>query len=269
MEVHNVDRSTSYRDLTGGFWIRIQKFLRLIHTIYGMMIFILLFLFLLPLLCIPIVFKSQFRLTGIINRWWARLMFIFVGLPFKSEYRFKPDSKSQYIFCPNHFSYMDIPTVGLNKHNTIFVGKSGIQKVPLFGYMYSKLHITVDRTKLKSRYTSMIRSIKAIEEGKSLVIYPEGGIMSKHPPQLADFKDGAFRVAIEKQIPIVPVTIPYNWIILSDNEFLLQWHTVKVIFHEPISTQGLSTNDVDELKEKVRTVINEELKKHSKHEDYQ
>jgi 1-acyl-sn-glycerol-3-phosphate acyltransferase len=194
-------------------------------------------------------------------------MFIFVGLPFKTEYRFKLNTKSQYIFCPNHTSYMDIPTMGLNKHNTIFVSKSDIKKVPLFGYMYSKLHILVDRKKLKSRYTSMVRSIEAIDEGKSLVIYPEGGILSKHPPHMADFKDGAFRVAIEKQIPIVPVTIPYNWIILPDNEFLLQWHKVKVIFHEPVSTQGLTINDVDALKQKVRAIINEELKKHSKNEN--
>jgi 1-acyl-sn-glycerol-3-phosphate acyltransferase len=267
MEFQNVDRSTSYRDFTGGLWVRIQKFFRLIHTVYGMTVFISLFLLLLPLLCVPILFKSKFRLTGVFNRWWAKLMFIFVGLPFKTEYRFKLNKKSQYIFCPNHTSYMDIPTMGLNKHNTIFVGKSDIKKVPLFGYMYSKLHILVDRKKLKSRYTSMVRSIEAIDEGKSLVIYPEGGILSKHPPHMADFKDGAFRVAIEKQIPIVPVTIPYNWIILPDSEFLLQWHRVKVIFHEPVSTQGLTINDVDALKLKVRLIINEELKKHSKNEN--
>jgi 1-acyl-sn-glycerol-3-phosphate acyltransferase len=113
----------------------------------------------------------------------------------------------------------------------------------------------------------MVRSIEAIDEGKSLVIYPEGGILSKHPPHMADFKDGAFRVAIEKQIPIVPVTIPYNWIILPDNEFLLQWHKVNVIFHEPVSTQGLTINDVDALKQKVRAIINEELKKHNQNEN--
>ena len=142
-----------------------------------------------------------------------------------------------------------------------------MEKIPLFGLMYRKLHITVDRTKLKSRYTTMIRSMEAIDEGKSLVIYPEGGIITKHPPQLADFKDGAFRVAIEKQIPLVPVTIPYNWILLPDNEFVLHWHKVKVIFHEPILTKGLSMNDIDKLKHRLRNTLDEELKKHNSHEN--
>jgi 1-acyl-sn-glycerol-3-phosphate acyltransferase len=216
-----------------------------------------------PLFCIPILFKSQFNLIGLFNRWWARLLFIFVGLPFKIEYRFKPDSHKQYIFCPNHFSYLDIPTVGLNKHNTIFVGKSAMEKIPLFGWMYRKLHITVDRTKLKSRYTTLIQAMQAIDDGKSLVIYPEGGILTTNPPEMAGFKDGAFRIAIEKQIPIVPVSIPYNWIILPDREFVLRWNRIKVIFHEPIFTTGLTLDDVPRLKHKLRVIITNELKKHN------
>lgn len=113
----------------------------------------------------------------------------------------------------------------------------------------------------------MIRSMEAIDEGKSLVIYPEGGIITKDPPQLAGFKDGAFRVAIEKQIPLVPVTIPYNWILLPDNEFVLHWHRVKVIFHEPILTKGLTMNDIDKLKQSLRNTLDEELKKHNSHEN--
>jgi len=120
---------------------------------------------------------------------------------------------------------------------------------------------------LKSRYTTLIRSMEAIDEGKSLVVYPEGGIMSKNPPQLSDFKDGAFRTAIEKQIPIVPVTIPYNWIILPDNEFLLRWHKVKVIFHEPIITKGMGTKEIGKLKERLRKILSEELKRHNGNED--
>jgi 1-acyl-sn-glycerol-3-phosphate acyltransferase len=167
-----------------------------------------------------------------------------------------------YIFAPNHFSYLDIPTLGLNHHNTIFVGKSDMENIPVFGFMYRKLHITVDRAKLKSRYSTMKRSLDAVDEGKSLVIFPEGGIVTDKDPVLHKFKDGAFRVAIEKQIPIVPVTIPYNWIILPPDQFLLRWHRLKVIFHQPISTQGMTLNDVQVLKEKVFKTIDEEMIQH-------
>ncbi|MBA4058408.1 MAG: 1-acyl-sn-glycerol-3-phosphate acyltransferase, partial [Marivirga sp.] len=164
----------------------------------------------------------------------------------------------------NHFSYLDIPTLGLAPNNTVFVGKTGIENIPLFGYMYGKLHITVDRSKLKSRYASLKRSLEAIDEGKSLVIFPEGGIITAKDPVMAKFKDGAFRVAIEKQIAIVPVTIPYNWIILPPDQFLLQWHPLKVIFHEPLETTGLTLKDADMLKQRLFSVIDNELKRHLK-----
>src|SRR6185503_5315375 len=98
----------------------------------------------------------------------------------------------QYIFCPNHFSYLDIAAMGLNSHDSIFVGKNDMENIPLFGFMYRSLHITVDRTKLKSRYSSMLRTFGALDEGKSLVIFPEGGIMTEKDPVMSKFKDGAF-----------------------------------------------------------------------------
>jgi len=239
-----------------------MNFFRWLHTIYGVIVFSILFVFFFFLLLIPICFPKQFKLVGVFNRWWARALTVLVFLPCRVEYRARLDPHQQYIFCPNHFSYMDIPTLGLNRHNTIFVGKSEMSRVPIFGFMYSKLHITVDRSKMRSRYATMKQTMEALEAGKSLVIYPEGGIITKRDPVMAPFKDGAFRAAIEKQIPIVPVTIPYNWIILPADQFLLHRHLVKVIFHEPIDPTGLTLEDIGTLKDKTRNVIEAELKKH-------
>ena len=128
--------------------------------------------------------------------------------------------------------------------------------------MYRKLHITVNRASLKSRLNTLKLSLEAIDEGKSLVIFPEGGIVTEKDPVMGRFKDGAFRVAIQKQIPIVPVTIPYNWIILPPDQFLLKWHRIKVIFHEPVTTTGLTLDDLDQLKKTVFQIIDQELRKH-------
>ncbi len=172
------------------------------------------------------------------------------------------DPTKNYIFCPNHFSYLDIPTMGLNPINTVFVGKNDMETIPLFGYMYKKLHITVNRTSLKSRVNTVLASMKAIDDGKSLVIYPEGGMLTTNPPQMCAFKDGAFRTAIEKQIAIVPVTIPYNWIILPDQKKIrLQAGKVKLIFHKPIETIGMTLEEVPQLKQLVFSTIDTELKK--------
>jgi 1-acyl-sn-glycerol-3-phosphate acyltransferase len=240
-----------------------MRFIRIIHTAWSSFAFFVLFLiFFIPLL-FPIIFKSKFHWVGILNRYWGKLIFIFAFLPYKVECRAGLDHKQQYIFCPNHFSYLDIPTLALNPINTIFVGKNDMENIPLFGFMYRKLHITVDRSRLKSKYDTILKARQAIDEGKSLVVYPEGGIISHRPPVMVRFKDGAFRLAIEKQIPVVPVTIPNNWIILPPDEFLLRLRTVNVIFHEPIETKGMTLADLAALKHEVFKKIEDELNKHA------
>ncbi|GAA0188275.1 lysophospholipid acyltransferase family protein [Fulvivirga kasyanovii] len=239
-----------------------MKIIRGFHATYAVIVFAITFIFFFPLLMIPVLLPRQFHLVGVFNRWWARVFLTFIFIPYENEYRTKLDKNKNYIFCPNHFSYLDIPAMGLNEINSIFVGKSDMEKVPLFGYMYKKLHITVNRDSLKSRYGTFLRSCLAIDEGKNLMIFPEGGILTTSPPEMTRFKDGAFRTAIEKQIAIIPVTIPYNWIILPDSSFLPRRHKMKIIYHEPIETQGLTLADMPALKQKTYEVINSELKKH-------
>ena len=189
-------------------------------------------------------------------------MFNLIFLPYKVECRSKLDQKKQYIFCPNHTSYLDIATMGFNPINAVFIGKNDMERIPLFGFMYRKLHITVDRSKLKSRMNTLIQSMKAVDDGKSLIIFPEGGIYTDNPPHMTPFKDGAFRTAIEKQIPVVPVTIPFNWIILPDQPILLRRRLMKIVFHEPIETTGYTLEAVNELKDLVFETIDKELKAH-------
>lgn len=236
-----------------------MKILRGLYTAYALLIFGILFMVMFWLLLIPILFPKKHKLVGKFNRLWAWIVFSAIGMPWSIEVRGKLDPDMQYIFCPNHFSYIDIPVMGLNTHDTIFVGKNDMVSIPFFGYMYRNLHITVDRENLNSRVNTYKRSLTAVDEGKSLVIYPEGGIVTTKDPVMGKFKDGAFRLAIEKQIPLVPVTLPHNWIILPPDEFLLRWRPVKIILHEPIETKGLTLDGVASLKEKVYTTITNEL----------
>ncbi|MCU0420931.1 MAG: 1-acyl-sn-glycerol-3-phosphate acyltransferase [Cyclobacteriaceae bacterium] len=237
-----------------------MKALRILHTAYGLFVFAVLFVPAFILLLYAIVFPSRYRWVGVVNRAWARVLFLLCFLPVRVRVSPRIDRNRQYLFCPNHFSYLDIPTMGLNPVNAVFVGKNDMEKIPLFGFMYRKLHITVNRASLRSRSQTLRRSLLALDEGKSLVIYPEGGIVTTDPPRMAPFKDGAFRAAIEKKVPIVPVTIPYNWKRMPDTPWpLLHAGRVDVVFHDPIETQELTLADIDELKQKVFSVIDHEL----------
>ena len=234
--------------------------LRRIYSVYSLSIFALVFILMLPLFAILIRTNKRHPLVFTLHRIWAWLFYTLSFIPIERIYSDKLDFNNQYIFCSNHFSYLDIPAIGINKVKPIFVGKSSLGKIPLFGYMYRNIHITLDRGKMKSRYNALEKCGVEIDNGHNLVIFPEGGIASKNPPSLARFKEGAFRLAIEKQVPIVPVTIPYNWILLPDDgKLLLHRHKNMVIFHDPINTKGMTLDDVNKLKIQIFDIISKEL----------
>jgi len=238
-----------------------------VYSVYGLAVFALTFLLLLPFFLLAIFIPPLEKMAATLNHIWARVFFFMLFLNrTKKIGEAKLDRKQCYVFCANHTSFLDIPTMGLISHNFKFIGKKSLQKVPLWGYMYSKLHILVDRASLKSRHHSWLKAQEAIRKGFSIVFFPEGGILSKEPPKMVAFKEGAFRIAVNEQIPIVPVTIPFNHILLPD-QMPLTMYPGKVILkiHQPIWPKGRDDKAVKALKNEVRTVIEQELNNFHEH----
>jgi 1-acyl-sn-glycerol-3-phosphate acyltransferase len=230
----------------------------------------LVFFFIPLLLFYPLFFlfnaqKNWKKGIGYLNFIWAKIYFWAAFVPVKIKYHSKISSRKTYIFCANHTSYLDIVTMGYAlRGNYAFVGKHSLTKVPFFGLMFKKLHIPVKREIAISAYRAMITMRNTLEEGRSLVIFPEGGIYGEKPPQMTSFKEGAFRLAIETKTPIVPITILYNWYLLADDgRFLPRRHACKAIFHEPISTKNLTLDDINSLRMQVFGIIANELNKHN------
>jgi 1-acyl-sn-glycerol-3-phosphate acyltransferase len=203
------------------------------------------------------------KMAATLNHIWAKLFFFFMFLNKTIiSYEEKLDKNQTYIFCANHASYLDIPTVGLINHNFKFIGKSSLKKVPLWGYMYGKIHILVNRESMKSKYASLQKVREALNNGFSVVFFPEGGIVSKKFPQMGRFKEGSFRLAVEEKIPIVPITIPFNHKILPDKKPLnIKVGKVSIKVHKPIYLENNSEEAVTELKAKVAKIMQEELNK--------
>jgi len=170
------------------------------------------------------------------------------------------------VYVANHTSYIDISSLFLVLPGYFnIIGKGMLGRVPLFGPMFRNVYITVDRKSKKSRLESYKKSLDTIDKGRSLFIFPEGTIPDKGAPNMIRFKEGAFRIAIEKQVPIVPMVYPYNWRILSDNNFKdIRWHWIEIIFHEPIETKGLTLDDVDALSEKVYKIMDKTIQEKNK-----
>ena len=130
--------------------------------------------------------------------------------------------------------------------------------------MYQTLHITVNRASYRSRAQSLVKARKAIEEGYNLGFFPEGGIRLKTYPQMVDFKDGAFKLSVENNIPILPVSLPDNFLIQSaDDLFNIRRRKCRIVYHEPIWPKGSEDQDVKQLRQEVSRVIQTELNKYT------
>ncbi|MCP9770395.1 1-acyl-sn-glycerol-3-phosphate acyltransferase [Lacihabitans sp. LS3-19] len=221
-------------------------------------IFLLLFPFILIFIQIKPLNAWGTKLTNI----WADVFFLIAGMPIQIEHRFRPSKKETYVFVANHFSYLDVAVgMGIVRNYFSYMGKSSVKSIPLLGYMFAKLHIQVDRSDKNSRTVSMMRSKKALDNGRSLFIMPEGGIISKEIPKMHQpFKDGAFLLAIGSQVPIVPITFLNLYDIMPDK--IIHWALPRVVIHEPIFTVGLNKDDLEDLKKKVYDTIQNEIDKY-------
>lgn len=239
--------------------------MRLLYTAYCAVLFAVLFLFFFPFIFLGIQWNGGRRYAHGAVRTMGQIFFTLVGMPIHVDWRFRPDPKQAYVYCANHFSYLDIAVTGVVVPGFYaFIGKKSVKQIPLFGYMFARLHIMVDREKARSRAYSLAKCMRVLKEGRSIIIFPEGGINTQEVPKMTyPFKDGAFIMAIQQQVPIIPLTLVNNYKILPD-AYPLRIHRapVEVVFHEPIPTAGLTQADMETLKEQTFRVIDAELYKH-------
>jgi 1-acyl-sn-glycerol-3-phosphate acyltransferase len=170
-----------------------------------------------------------------------------------------------YIIVANHTSYLDIFLLYsiLPKSPFVFLGKSEILKYPILGTYFKHMNIPVYRQNKSKAGQAYSMAFKAVAEGWSIVIFPEGTIWNK-TPELKEFKNGAFKLAVEKQVPIIPVINLNNWHFLQNGGFFKsngKPGVPKVYVGDPIFTKGMTEKDIDRLKEKVHIFTQEKLNK--------
>lgn len=226
---------------------------------YVFAVFIITFLLGTPVVFVAMVTKSD-RLGLEVNHYWAYIFFFLIGVPMEITHKAKLCKNANYIFCPNHFSFLDIAILPFLPIPFKFVGKVSIVKLPLLGFVFKKLHITVDRTKLRDRYASYKKSRTALANGFSLAIFPEGGIKTIRPPLMGGFKEGPFRMAVETGTKLVPITLADSWHIFPDDgKFLFRRRKCRMVIHEPIDPAKYTIEKLKEFQEDVRGLMQEEL----------
>ena len=193
----------------------------------------------------------------------------FICLPVTSPLRSKKDitdcikkldKNKRYIFCPNHTSALDIPLVtSIIPLPLLYMGKKELASIPLFGYFYRKNSIIVDRSKLRDSYAAFIKAGNKLEEGLNVCIFPEGGI-PKSSVFLKKFKNGPFKLAVEKNIEIVPITIADNKTHFPQEYFKGFPGIIRVKVHKAIKADKNDEKAIENLNTSVYNTIFEQLK---------
>ena len=215
-----------------------------------------------PFLFISISKNSWYPFFFKVARVWAGAIIFGIGCYpiIKSDVKYKKGKS--YMFVANHTSMTDIMLMFYaTKSPFVFIGKKELAKFPLFGYIYKRTCILVDRGNAKSRVEAFRRAENRLNEGLSICIFPEGGVPDDLNLILDEFKDGAFRLAIDHRIPIAPMTFHDNKKRFPYDFFRGGPGKMRVKIHETIPTLYLSPDDRKKLKIQTREVILNELLK--------
>lgn len=213
-----------------------------------------------PFLIVSILKKEWYPGFFVLARLWATIILFGMGFFPKVRKEQYPDRKKSYMFVANHTSMTDIMLMLYSVKNPfVFVGKKELGRIPLFGFFYKRTCILVDRSNAKSRKDVFDEAQARLKAGLSICIFPEGGVPEDDNVILDTFKDGAFRLAIDHQIPIVPMTFHDNKKRFSYTFFSGSPGKMRVKSHSFVYTDAVSKENKRGVKDVVRNIILKEL----------
>jgi len=213
-----------------------------------------------PFLLISILRESWYPFFFRLARIWARGILFGMGFYPKVVRAAPLENRKSYMLVSNHTSMTDIMLMlHVSKTPFVFVGKVELARIPLFGFFYKRTCILVDRSSAQSRKAVFDQAQQRLSKGLGICIFPEGGIPDDESLILDRFKDGAFRLAIEHQIPIVPITFYDNKKRFPYSFFKGSMGVMRAKVHNFVSTTGQAQEDRKHLRENVRNTILQEL----------
>ncbi len=186
---------------------------------------------------------------------WATFILYGIGCVPRIRYDERLQRGKSYMLVANHTSMLDIMLMlRVSPTPFVFVGKKELVRIPIFGYFYKRVSIMVDRESSKSRSAVYLRAQRRLRSGLSICIFPEGGVPDEEV-LLDQFKDGAFKMAINHEIPVVPITFYDNKKRFPFRFFGGGPGPVRAKVHPFISTRGMTAADIPGLRDEVRNLL--------------
>ena len=245
-----------------------MKFLLMIPRALWKLWFVLNFLITLvllyPVFLVLLSYEGWFGAAFRLMRGWSGWLCYGAGIFPSVTYTIKKNKIPRpCIFVCNHSSYLDIVlSYVVIPQYFIFVGKQELDKAPLFRIFFRRMNILVNRKSNVDSHRAFIESGRRLDKGQSVFIFPEATISSGG--NLIPFKNGAFKLAIDKQVPIVPIVFFDNWKHLQNGGFLTangRPGIVRAQMLHAVDTQGMTNADLLPLREKIKQIIQEALEK--------
>ena len=231
--------------------------------IYFLLLFAVIFIIHYPIFVFLLASRKRYGMAFKLKRFVAIMSVKLSGLRIKINKDADLTLNKTVVVCPNHTSYLDIALIYCFFPNYfVFMGKHQLRKVPLFGIFFKDQDIGVDRRSKLKAHKAFLRAGGELDKGCSVVMFPEGTISTK-APELKPFKNGPFKLAIEKQVPILPITFVNNFRLFPSkmrmNRIGFPGQAI-VAVHQPISTAGMSEDNLISLRQKVYNQIEGSIK---------
>ena len=229
----------------------------------------------LPIIFVATVLTSLITiLGGFINahvfgyypgRIWSKVVLRVLLLPIHVEGREHLHPRQSYVFVANHQGPVDIFLIyGYLGRNFKWMMKKALRKMPLVGVACEKArHIFVDKSGPKAIKETIDKARATLQNGTSLVVFPEGS--RTFTGHMGLFRKGAFQLADDLQLPVVPVTIDGSFDVLTRMAGFnfVHWHPLRLVIHEPIPPVGEGKEDIKHtMEEAYRVIMNSLPKRH-------
>jgi 1-acyl-sn-glycerol-3-phosphate acyltransferase len=234
----------------------------ILYKLYAYSVFVLTLFVFYPITALLVLSPKTRKWSTAVFLVWSYLLSV-LFLIFVSKQGPKPD-KNPKIIIANHTSYLDIFMMYqiLPMRHIVFMGKSEILNYPLIRTYFKHLHIPVNRSDKRQAAQSMLMAKRKLQEGWSIIIFPEGGIPDYIAPKMADFKPGAFVMAQKNQVSILPLTLKTHYKLLSEPQNIkgsARPGISKVFVHPEISHEALMQHEVEYWMDFTKKLIEEQL----------
>jgi 1-acyl-sn-glycerol-3-phosphate acyltransferase len=190
---------------------------------------------------------------------WSQLFCLFLFIPVTVRGKEKIHKRTSYVFVANHQGAFDIFLIyGFLGRNFKWMMKKSLRKIPFVGKACESAgHIFVDRSAPKSLLTSIRQAEVSLQNGISLVVFPEGS--RSYTGEMGAFKKGAFQLADDLQLAVVPVTINGSFEVLPRTRKLVNRHRMILTIHPPISPKGKGMDNIKATMEEAYTAVESAL----------